>query len=184
MKLRMRHAVRNDGCPTDWSTTAYNDPNLPDLHNCRILPYRPDDEDGPADAQERKRMAWNNPATVALWFMIRRLTTRMTLQRYELPMSYKKWWMRKFEFTQRFAVHEHEISKRVFMFPKYESVQTCLQQHKSLDTLTPDDFTEVEFRGDRLGSYTRTHSDDEYASHCNRCDTPRCEFACTPNRVH
>ena len=73
-KRKLRHVIRTDGCPTDWSTWAFNDTNLPDLHNYKILPYRPDDKNGPHDAKTRKRMTWNNPASCALWFMIRRLT--------------------------------------------------------------------------------------------------------------
>ena len=68
-------------------------------------------------------------------------------------MSYKKWWLRKFEFTQRHAVHEHEISKRVFLFPKYESIRDQLQRGQDLEPLDAnDDFVEVEFKGERLAS--------------------------------
>ena len=66
--------IKGDGCATDWSTAAYNDTSLPDLHNHRILPYTPDDKVSPENIEVRRRMAWNNPATCALWFMIRRLT--------------------------------------------------------------------------------------------------------------
>ena len=69
--------VKNDGCPTDWTTHAYNDTSLPDLHNHRILPYTPDGMINPEHVEVRKRMAWRNPATCALWFMIRRLTPPM-----------------------------------------------------------------------------------------------------------
>ena len=50
--------VRADGCPTDWSTAAYNDINLPDLHNHRILPYTPDPEKiNPENVETRQRLA-------------------------------------------------------------------------------------------------------------------------------
>ena len=69
-------------------------------------------------------------------------------------MSYKKWWLRKFEFTQRHAVHEHEISKRVFIFPKYENIRKKLADGERLVNLDPsEDFVEVEFKGERLASY-------------------------------
>ena len=75
-KWDLINTVRADGCPTDWTTAAYNDINLPDLHNHRILPYTKDPEKvDPGNIETRQRMAWNNPATCALWFMIRRLTT-------------------------------------------------------------------------------------------------------------
>ena len=64
-KRKLRHVIRTDGCPTDWDTWAFNDTNLPDLHNYKILPYRPDDKDGPADPKTRKRMTWDNPASSA-----------------------------------------------------------------------------------------------------------------------
>ena len=74
--------VRKDGCPTDWSTAAYNDINLPDLHtrDGRILPYIPNGKVTPESIEVRQRMAWNNPATCALWFMIRRLMTLLLEQ--------------------------------------------------------------------------------------------------------
>ena len=181
-KWDLIETVRRDGCPTDWSTGAYNDINLPDLHNHRILPYTSDDNVSAENVEKRQRMAWNNPATCALWFMIRRLTPplhstlrtvvvaiyiyymqwwptmRTTLQRYGLPASYKKWWMRKFEFTMRHAVHVHEISKRVFLFPRHERIEHLLKTKTSLSKLTPEDWIEVDFRGDRLASYLRiTH---------------------------
>ena len=82
------------------------------------------------------------------------MITRQTSQRFGLPMSYKKWWLRKFEFTQRHAVHEHEISKRVFIFPKYENIRKKLADGERLVNLDPsEDFVEVEFKGERLASY-------------------------------
>lgn len=69
-------------------------------------------------------------------------------------MSYRKWWMRKFEFTQRQAVHEHEISKRVFLFPKRNRIKYILENDGTLDNLGFEDFVDVEFRADRLGYYT------------------------------
>ena len=77
MKWNLIDTVHMDGCPTEWKTAAYNDINLPDLHNPRILPYTPDRDKGmnPESIETRQRMAWNNPATCALWFMIRRLTS-------------------------------------------------------------------------------------------------------------
>ena len=83
---------------------------------------------------------------------------RKTLQRYGLPSSYKKWWMRKFEFTMRHAVHVHEISKRVFVFPRHDSIMKLLKSQTSLQQLTVEDFVEVEFRGDRLASCERAVS--------------------------
>lgn len=71
-----------------------------------------------------------------------------------LPMSYKRYWMRKFEFTQRHAVHEHEISKRVFVFPKRDKIHELLENETTLDKLEASDFVDVEFRLDRLGNYT------------------------------
>jgi len=76
------------------------------------------------------------------------------MQKYQVPMSYARYWMRKFEFTQRHAVHEHEISKHIFIFPKKSSILRALDNADSLDTLDGDDFEEVEFRPDRLGYYT------------------------------
>jgi hypothetical protein len=76
------------------------------------------------------------------------------MQKYKLPMSYARYWMRKFEFTQRHAVHEHEISKHIFIFPKKTSILRALDNADSLDTLGEDDFEEIEFRPDRLGYYT------------------------------
>ena len=81
-------------------------------------------------------------------------TIRKTLQRYGQPASYKKWWMRKFEFTMRHAVHVHEISKRVFMFPKLERIKQLIKTNTSLSKLTSEDWMKVEFRGDRLASYS------------------------------
>ena len=75
-----------------------------------------------------------------------------------MPSSYKKWWMRKFEFTMRHAVHVHEISKRVFVFPRHESIMKLLSSQTSLNQLTREDFVEVEFRGDRLASCERAVS--------------------------
>jgi hypothetical protein len=62
-------------------------------------------------------------------------------------------------------VHEHEISKRVFVFPKRNKIYELLDPEQDgadgqqqtatpLDQLTLDDFEEVEFRADRLGYYT------------------------------
>ena len=64
--------------------------------------------------------------------------------------------MRKFEFTMRHAVHEHEISKRIFIFPKYERIWGLLTRPEpvTLRNLKPDDFVEVEFKADRLASYS------------------------------
>ena len=85
-KWALLATVRADGCPTDWSTGAYNDINLPDLHNHRILPYTPDLEKiSPENVETRQRMAWNNPATCALWFMIRRLTPPADSDAYDKP---------------------------------------------------------------------------------------------------
>ena len=81
------------------------------------------------------------------------MITRKTVQRFGLPLSYKKWWLRKFEFTQRHAVHEHEISKRVFMFPRYDKIREKLEDGETLEGLELADFVDVEFKGERLASY-------------------------------
>ena len=75
--------------------------------------------------------------------------------------------MRKFEFTMRHAVHEHEISKRVFVFPRHESIERLLENKISVESLSSDDFVEVELRGDRLASCPHEISRaSRYASIC------------------
>ena len=53
----------------------------------------------------------------------------------------------------RHAVHVHEISKRVFVFPRYKSIEKLLASSTSFSKLQAKDFVEIEFRGDRLAAY-------------------------------
>jgi hypothetical protein len=38
-KRKVQSTILSDGCPTHWSTYAFNDTNLTDLHNHNIMPY-------------------------------------------------------------------------------------------------------------------------------------------------
>ena len=102
------------------------------------------------------------------------------MQRYGLPASYKKWWMRKFEFTMRHAVHVHEISKRVFMFPKLERINELIKTKTSLSKLSSEDWIKVEFRGDRLASYSRIITYKYACEEISNCEV----YGSIPNRVH
>jgi len=38
-KRKVQSTILSDGCPTHWSTYAFNDTNLTDLHNHNVMPY-------------------------------------------------------------------------------------------------------------------------------------------------
>ena len=140
----MRSFTMDYECPSDFDTTSYNDLHINDLHRMKILPYiRKSDAN---DILNRKRMVYNNPATVSFYFFMRSLIRRRILADYSYPTHFTKWFINKYEFQNRGSVHEHALKKLIYLFLNKENA------HKT--TFTPEDFVEVDIHGPKLAYYS------------------------------
>ena len=112
----MRNFTLDYECASDFETTSYNDLHLPDLHRPEILNYRPTENGHNQDTNTCRQQVYDNPATVACYFMMRQLVRRDVLMRYNHPIRFTKWFLSKFEFQGRGTVHEHMLRKVVYLF--------------------------------------------------------------------
>ncbi len=140
----MRSFTMDYECPSEFTTTAYNDLHDDALHTKKILPYL-DDQDAD-DVRLRADMVYSNPATVSFFFLMKILIRRDVLARFSYPTNFIKWFVDKFEFQNRGSVHDHALQKLIFLFLKIAA--------EDKTTFTKDDFQQIDVHGPKLGYYS------------------------------